>query len=81
MALVSGREGIEYGIGLLGWVSVVILSGGGIGGVGWIIAGSGVGMTGRLFGGLVFLSGGIVVLAGMMGILYKVVSDALSRAG
>jgi hypothetical protein len=80
MELVSGRDGIEYGIGLLGWVSTVVLVGGGVGGVGWIVAGSGVGTAGRLLGGLLFLVGIVVVLSGMMGVLYKVIADAASRA-
>jgi len=78
--VVSGRDGIEYGIGLLGWVSLVVLAGGGVGGIGWVIAGSGVGAVGRLFGGLVFLAGGVVLLSGLMGMVYKVVTDAVSRA-
>lgn len=80
MEVVTGRDGIEYGIGLLGWIAAVLLIGGGIGGVGWIIAGSGVGTAGRLFGGLVFLAGGIVSLSGLMGLLYKVIVDAVGRA-
>jgi len=80
MDVVSGRDGIEYGIGLLGWISLVVLVGGGIGGLGWIIAGSGVGAVGRLFGGLVFLAGGVVLLSGLMGMVYKVITDAASRA-
>lgn len=80
MELVSGRDGIEYGIGLLGWISVVVLVGGGLSGVGWIIAGSGVGTTGRVFGGVIFLLGGVLMFSGMMGVLYKVITDALIRA-
>lgn len=81
MEAVSAREGVLYGFGLLGWIAAVVLAGGGLSGVGWIIAGSGVGTAGRLFGGVIFLFGGIVMLSGLVGVLYKVITDALSRAG
>lgn len=79
MELVSGRDGLEYGIGLLGWVTLVLVVGGGIAGVGWVLAGSGAGPAGRVLGGLIFLVGGIVILSGMLGLLYKVISDATGR--
>lgn len=79
MELVSGRDGLEYGIGLLGWVTLVLVVGGGIAGVGWVLAGSGAGPAGRVLGGLIFLVGGIVTLSGMLGLLYKVISDATDR--
>lgn len=80
MELVSGRDGIEYGIGLLSWITLVFLVGGGIGGVGWVISGSGAGPVGRLAGGLLFMAGGVVMLSGLLGILYKVITDAVSTA-
>jgi hypothetical protein len=80
MELIARWPGIRYGIGLLGRVAIVLLGSVGVGGLGWIIAGGGMGTTGRLFGGLLFISGMIVLISGLMGILYVVIADAVVRA-
>lgn len=76
MTTVSAVDGIKYGIGLIGWVFIIGLVGAGVGGIGFVVTGGGTGMIGRLIGALLFMAGGLIVAAGMLGLLYKAVADA-----
>jgi len=74
MATVSVKDGIAYGFGLMAYLIGVGLVGGGIAFVGFAIAGGAEEPIGILFAAI----GVLVVYAGSLGLLYKVIADGVS---
>ncbi len=82
MTAVSVLDGIRYGFVLLVYFVAVFLVGGIVLGIGVAIgAGGANGDNGAfvLIGGLLALVGGLVVYAGLFGVLYKIIADGVKR--
>lgn len=83
MATVSPREAlgyalsremaILYGVVLAGYVGMLL---GAWIGTGWAVRGGGGGFVGQILSAVLFLGGVVAVLAGLVGIVYKVIADA-----
>ncbi|MEE6210027.1 hypothetical protein U3A55_07660 [Salarchaeum sp. III] len=94
MSTVSVREGVRYGFSLLWYLVGVWLVGGLVAFAGITITGGTMGLamdgmsrgyaaepnTAAMFaGGALVLVGGAIVYAGSLGILYKIIADAVKR--
>jgi hypothetical protein len=82
MAAVSVIDGVKYGFVLLGYFIAVFLTGGVILGIGAAVSAGGTNGNDAAFvvvGGLLALVGGLVVLAGLFGVLYKIIADGVGR--
>lgn len=83
MATVSPREALGYalsremallyGVVLAGYVSMIV---GAWIGADWAMRGGGGGFVGQVLSAALFLGGVVAVLAGLIGIVYKVIADA-----
>ncbi|SFS79738.1 hypothetical protein [Halostagnicola kamekurae] len=75
MANVNAIEGIRYGFRLMGYIVVVYLIGALLSfiGVGMIDSGS------EIIGGLLALIGIVAILAGFLGMGYKVIADGVEK--
>lgn len=74
---VDGLSAIKYGMEISIWLILIGVIGGFISFIGFLIAGTGMGILGNLIGGVLFFVGGLIILGGMFGILYKVIIDAM----
>ena len=75
-------DGVKYGFVLLGYFIAVFVLGGAILGIGLAVSaggteGNSVGFV--VVGGLLALVGGLVINAGLFGVLYKIVADGVQR--
>jgi hypothetical protein len=82
MTAVGVLSGIKYGFVLLGYFIAVFLVGGVILGIGVAIASGGTtgGDTALLaVGAVLSVIGGLIVYAGVFGVLYKIIADGVKR--
>jgi hypothetical protein len=82
MAAVNIVDGIKYGFVLLGYFITVFLVGAVVFGIGVAVSAGGTDGSNAAFvlvGGLLSLAGGLVVLAGLFGVLYKTIADGVQR--
>ena len=75
-------DGVKYGFVLLGYFIAVFVLGGAIFGIGLAVSaggteGNSVGFV--VVSGLLALVGGLVINAGLFGVLYKIVADGVQR--
>jgi hypothetical protein len=70
---------MRYGVGLFLYLATVGLVGGLFVGIGMLVAGGGSGLVGAMLGGLAIVVGAFGVLAGLLGILFKVVADGVTK--
>ncbi|PSP73311.1 hypothetical protein BRC86_09585 [Halobacteriales archaeon QS_3_64_16] len=82
MAAVNVVDGVKYGFVLLGYFIAVFVVGGVLFGIGLAVSaggteGNSIGFV--LVGGLLALIGGLVINAGLFGVLYKIVADGVKR--
>lgn len=77
MGNISGFDALAYGGKLFGWLLLVGTVGSIVSGFGFVLAAGGADLERTLVGGYLFLTGGLLVAAGTLGLLYKVVVDAL----
>ena len=82
MTAVNVVDGVKYGFVLLGYFIAVFIAGGVLFGIGLAVSaggteGNSVGFV--LVGGLLALIGGLVINAGLFGVLYKIVADGVQR--
>lgn len=76
MATVSVSDGIEYGIGLMGYLFGIGIIGGLISFFGVALARDGGVMA--VIGALVSLTGVLVIIGGMMGLSHKIIADSVT---
>jgi len=76
MTAVGIRAGIKYGFLLLGYFVGVFIVGGIVLGIGVAIA-SGDGTAVTVVGGVLAIVGGVIVYAGLFGVLYKIIADGV----
>ena len=74
-------DGVKYGFVLLGYFIAVFVLGGAIFGIGLAVSAGGTegNSVGFVVGGLLALVGGLVINAGLFGVLYKIVADGVQR--
>lgn len=88
MEYVPALDGVKYGFTLVAYLFVVIVLGAAIATVGFLLIRhgleSGLGQNadyGLVFAGLALgIGGGLTLLAGVMGMLYKVIVDGVATA-
>ena len=87
MSRVTFGEAVNYGFSLIGYLSLVILVGSGLIFVGGLI-GFGGGLSSEtsedaaiwfILGALITIMGWLTIVAGMYGVFYKVIADAVNR--
>jgi len=73
MATVSTIDGIKYGFRLLGYgIAVFIIA------LVVIAIGGAIGQSSEIVGGIIVLIGVLILYAGVLGTLYKVIADGVS---
>ena len=72
MTLVNSKDGLQYGFQLLGYLLLVGIGGGIVVGIGSMIT-----ENSPLIGGLFTVVGILVIYAGSLGLLYKVIADGV----
>lgn len=76
MTAVGIRSGVKYGFLLMGYFIGVFIIGGLLSGAGILVASSdSIALT--IGGGLLALIGVVIIYAGSMGVLYKVIADGV----
>jgi|ETNmetMinimDraft_1059919.scaffolds.fasta_scaffold168058_2 hypothetical protein len=87
MSRVTFGEAVSYGFSLIGYLVLVIIVGTGLIFVGGLI-GVGGGLSSEnaedaaiwfILGGLITIMGWLTIVAGMYGVFYKVIADAVNR--
>jgi hypothetical protein len=83
MATVRPREALAYALGREMAVLYAVVVGGYVGlilgawfGANWALRGGGAGLVGQLLAAALFLGGFVAILAGLVGLVYKVIADA-----
>lgn len=72
MTLVSAEEGVRYGFQLLGYLLAVGIGGGII-----VVIGGAMSENSPILGGIIAFAGVLVIYAGGLGLLYKVIADGV----
>ena len=78
MAAVSIREGISYGVSLLGYFIALALAGGLAMGIGFALFSLDSGVA-TLIGFIILLGGIVIFYAGSLGVGYKLIADGVAR--
>ena len=78
MTAVNVREGIRYGVSLLGYFVVLFIGGGVIIAIGFALLPLDS-VIATLIGFIFFLTGSVIFYAGFLGIGYKVIADGVAK--